>query len=149
VGRRSQRAYEQRAGIEAQHNFAVGERDSLAGAQQRAWQQGHALFRLKDYRGHQGRIGDDYLAWQIPNSYSGCHQQLPKGRQKRINRELADLFVKEMTGNGKIALEKRYYANGKLAAKAYNRCPQSELYWPGHKTAGGRHRVWRVMVGIE
>ena len=52
-----------------------------------------------------------------------------------------------MTGNDKTAFEKRYYANGKLAAKATNRCPQRELYWPGPETAGGRHRVWRVMIG--
>lgn len=147
VCRRSQRAYEQRAGIEVQHNFAIGELDSLAEAQQRAWQQGYALFKLKDYRGQQGRKGDDYLAWQIPNSYSGCQRQLPKGRQRRINRELADLFVREMTGNSKRAYEKRYFANGKLAAEIYNRDPRRDLYWPGPKTARGRHRVWRIMAG--
>lgn len=147
ASRRSQLAYEQRAGIKVQHNFAVGERDSLAQAQQRAWQRGHALFKLKDYHGQHGRKGDDYLAWQIPNSYSGCHRQLPKGRQRRINRELADLFVREMTGNSKQAYEKRYFANGKLAAEIYNRDPGRDLYWPGPKTTAGRHRVWQVIGG--
>ena len=149
VCRRSQRAYERRAGIKVQHNFAVGERDSPAGAQRRAWLQGHALFKLKDHRGQHGREGDVYLAWQLPNSYSGCHRQLPKGRQRRINRELADLFKKERTGNGKNAYDKRYYARGKLAAEGYNRDPHRDLYWPEQETTDGTHRVWRVLTGMD
>ena len=53
-----------------------------------------------------------------------------------------------MAGNSKRAYEKRYFANGKLAAEIYNRDPGRDLYWPGSKTTAGRHRVWQVMVEV-
>jgi hypothetical protein len=156
VSRRSQRAYEERAGVEGQYNFAVGEEVETAAAQERAWQEG-TVFRLKDYEGHQGQKGKTYLAWQLPNSYAGGHQQRPKGRQKRINRRLADLFMKGMTGNGEDGVDRRqsarydvrYYADGKRAVKGYNRHPQEDAYWPGGRASGGDFCVWQVLCGGE
>jgi hypothetical protein len=127
VSRRSQRAYEERAGIEVQHNFAVGGRVEAAAAQERAWQQGNATFQLKDYHGHQGKKGRTYLAWQLPNSYAGGHEPRPRGRQKRINQRLADLFMQGMTGNGEDLAEQRYYADGKRPEES---CALSrDQYW--------------------
>ncbi|MBP9503248.1 MAG: hypothetical protein KBF17_13895, partial [Candidatus Promineofilum sp.] len=37
---------------------------------------------------------------QLPNEYTGPHAVLPRGRMKRLNRALADLFHNGMTGNG-------------------------------------------------
>ena len=152
VGRSSQRAYEERVGIEVQANFAVGDLSTKENQENRAWVQGQALFELKDYRGQQGKKGKTYLAWQLPNTYLGQHRHRPRGRQKRINRELKDLVMKGMPGNvgGTIETykpEKVYYPNGKLAAKAYGRDPERELYWKRHRTGNGRFEVWQQLGG--
>lgn len=149
VGRSSQRVYEQQAGIQIQANFAVGELATKENGQNRAWVQGPSLFALKDYHGRQGKKGKTYLAWQLPNSYWGRHQQRPKGRQKRINRELQDLVMKGMPGNsertaGAQQLAKVYYPNGKLAARAYGRDPGRELYWQRQRTRNGRYVLWQA-----
>lgn len=152
VGRSSQRAYEGRVGVHVQANFAVGEVSSQEGREQRAWQQGAALFEIKDYRGQQGKRGKTYLAWQLPNSYAGQHQRRPKGRQKRINRQLKDLVTKGTPGNGEgtveaRVLEKRYYPNGKLAALAYGRDPDQPHYWRWQGTRHGRFVMWQQVGG--
>ena len=152
VGRSSQRAYESRANVKVQANFAVGELAQEENRENRAWVQGQALFELKDYRGEQGKKGKTYLAWQLPNSYTGQHQNCPKGRQKRINRTLKDLVMKGMPGNvggtvGTRRPEKLYYPNGKLAAKVHGRQPERELYWQQHRTGNGRFTVWQQLGG--
>ncbi len=150
VGRVSQRTYERSAGVKAQANFAVGDVAQEENRENRAWAQGRALFELKDYRGQQGKKGKTYLAWQLPNSYVGRLQKQPKGRQKRINRELNDLVMKGMPGNVAEAVDRRvpekvYYPNGKLAAQKYGRNPQQELYWQRHGTGNGRFTVWQQL----
>ena len=121
---RSQAAYERRAGIVSRANIALGERVSaLAPAgpaeQERAWQQGRALFRLRDHRGLYGRAGATYLAWRLPNAYGPARgqQPRPRGQQKRINRQLADLFTKGMTGNGATRIEKRFFGTAVAAVR--------------------------------
>jgi hypothetical protein len=156
VGASSQRAYEAQADVEIQENFAVGERATKENHENRAWTQGQAVFELKDYRGRQGKKGQTYLAWQLPNSYIGAHPHRPKGRQKRINRELKDLVMKGMPGNVEGTSETRkpekgfarklkkvFFPNGKLAARAYGRNPDQELYWRRHRTRNGRFELWQ------
>jgi hypothetical protein len=152
VGRSSQRSYEERVGIDVQANFAVGEVATKENQEKRAWAQGQALFELKDYRGQQGKKGKTYLAWQLPNTYHGQHRHRPRGRQKRINRKLKDLVMKGMPGNvgGTSETqkpEKIYYPNGKLAARAYGRDPERELYWKRHRARNGRFEVWQQLGG--
>ncbi|MFQ5433315.1 MAG: hypothetical protein ACE5FD_00405 [Anaerolineae bacterium] len=152
VGRSSQRAYEARAGLTVNANFAVGELVTEENQENRAWQQGQALFVLQDFCGQQGKKGKRYLAWQLPNTYIGQHRQTPKGRQRRINRELKDLVMKGMPGNvGRTnetqKPEKVYYPNGKLAAKAYGRDPEHELYWRRYRTGNGRFNLWQQLRG--
>jgi len=152
VGRSSQRNYEERIGVDVQANFAVGDLSTKENQEKRAWAKGQALFELKDYRGQQGRKGKTYLAWQLPNSYSGQHRHRPRGRQKRINRKLKDLVMKGMPGNvggtnGTRQPEKIYYPNGKLAAKAYGRDAERELYWKRHRTGNGRFDLWQQTGG--
>lgn len=146
VGRRSQRAYERRAGVKAQANFAVGDVATEENRQNRAWTQGRALFELVDCRGQQ-RKGRIYLAWQLPNSYIGQHSRRPKGRQKRINRELKDLVTEGMPGNVERTSEKCYFPNGKLAAIAYGRAPEQERYWRCCRTKNGRFVMWQQLGG--
>jgi hypothetical protein len=150
VGRSSQRVYEDKVGIAVQANFAVGEVSTKEKWEKRAWQQGRALFELKDYLGQQGKKGKTYLAWQLPNSYTGQHRHQPRGRQKRINRELKDLVMQGMPGNGEGTSEtqkpeKVYFPNGKLAAKAYGRHPERDLYWKRHRSGNGRFSVWQQL----
>ena len=174
VGQSSQRAYEARANVKVQANFAVGEVAKEENRENRAWTQGQALFELKDYRGEQGKKGKTYLAWQLPNRYIGQHQKRPRGRQKRINRKLKDLVMKGMPGNvGETSVaqksdtsmsskqdasaaekrEKIYFPNGKLAARAYGRggrgVRQREMYWSRHRTGNGRFVLWQQLGGSK
>lgn len=153
VGRSSQRTYETAVGLQVRANFAIGNQTTKEAQQQRAWQHGQALFEIKDFRGQQGKKGKTYLAWQLPNSYFGQHQYRPKGRQKRINRELRDLVMKGIPGNVGVVdescqfqIEKRYFPNGKLAARAYGRQATQTLYWHNHPTRGGQ-AVWQCLGG--
>jgi hypothetical protein len=150
VTAKTQRAYEQKANVYAEPNFAVGAPYSPERAEEAAWQKGTASFRLVDVAGKQGRPGAAYIAWQLPNSYSGPHVPLGRGRQKRMNRQLADLLLKGMTGNGREAVDaydcrtKRYFRNGRLAAQAFSRsAQQGEVYWTA--VVPGQTRLWHVL----
>lgn len=148
VGRRSQIQYEQQVGLDVQYNFAVGAPVSAKrDVEERVWRNGQATFVLQDDQGQQGPPGRAYIAWQLPNTYGGCHRQCRKGRQRRINRELGGLVVKGGPGNGEEAVEKRYFPNGKLAAAAATRHPQRDLYWRRHRVRNGRYDVWQAMRG--
>jgi hypothetical protein len=162
VGASSQRAYEARAGVQVQTNYAVGEVATKEATENRAWRHGRALFELKDHRGRQGRAGQSYLAWQLPNSYIGAHARQPKGQQKLINRKLRDLVIKGTPGNGERTvnpravdaavaatapaaskLAKRYYPNGKLAARAAGRDVERQRYWREPYSRTGRQAIWQ------
>ncbi|MBP9503080.1 MAG: hypothetical protein KBF17_13045, partial [Candidatus Promineofilum sp.] len=96
----SQRNYERRADVGRHSAIAIGPPVKAADEHEMAWRRGRALFHLHDRPGKFGRPGTTYLAWQLPNEYTGPHAVLPRGRMKRLNRALADLFHNGMTGNG-------------------------------------------------
>jgi hypothetical protein len=151
VGRSSQRSYERQARIAVSSNFAVGETASDKYREERAWQKGTAVFTLTDHQGQQGPAGRPYLAWQLPNSYAGRHQQRPKGRQRRINRQLKDLVMQGMPGNVDRAMaasqmatrlgNRIFHRNGGEAAKAHGRRAAQDHYWP----SGQRVNLWHVI----
>lgn len=155
--RRTQRLYEKRSGVKSQRNYAVGLPHSTAEEQNLAWQHGRAVFRFNDHKGVIGPAGQDYLARQLPNSYDGPHEVQPKGYQRRINRQLADLLNEGITGNGerktaectKTASRIRvFYHNGSKAAEVYNRSPHQDLHWKsrvGHR----RFRIWHTLPALE
>lgn len=154
VGRSSQRAYEERVGLQIQANFAVGNLSTKENQEGVAWARGQAFFELKDYHGQQGQEGRTYLAWQLPNSYAGQHSHWSKGRQKRINRQLQDLVMQGMPGNDGGGAErrgpvraKRYFANGRLADKGLSRRgsgSQGDCYWRGRRSRDGRCALWHT-----
>ena len=149
VHQRTQRIYERKTDTRARRNFAVGPQASQTAGQQMAWRHGGAVFQFADPVGRHGRKGDAYLAWQLPNHYVGPHAIRPRGRMKRINQELADLFNQGMTGNGESKVEgdylpRRFYGNGRLAAQAYNRAGARDIYWK-HTTGNGRYQLWYVL----
>ena len=99
ISPRTQRSYERKARVKSHKNYAIGSKETFESAENAAWHHGTAAFPFTDHLGKHGRPGTSYLAWQLPNHYFGPHQQACRGQQKRINRELADLFMKGMTGN--------------------------------------------------
>lgn len=142
---RTQRRYERRLRLRRQVHFALGEQVTPIKREEAAWQHGPALFLFTDFIGRQGAPGKTYLAWQLPNSYVGPHQPQPRGRQRRINRELADLWTQGTMGNdkqtdptGPRTRRRLYYRNGKQAAQAADK---RRVYWP-HTAGKGRFGLW-------
>lgn len=149
---RTQRRYEHKARVKRQAQFAIGAAATQENRQERSWTQGRATFEFKDFKGQQGRRGQSYVAWQLPNSYGGPHAHQPKGRQKRINRTLTDLFMQGMTGNGqRTRITRRFFDNGRSAAKSYLRNPKQDHYWRGagngrcDNAQPKRYQLWQVM----
>ncbi len=114
ISPRTQRSYERKARVKSHKNYAIGKKESAENAKEAAWQHGLATFSLTDHLGKNGRSRATYLAWQLPNHYFGPHQPACRGQQKRINRELADLFMKGMTGNDNESVD----GNNNLTAEA-------------------------------
>jgi len=152
VPERTQRLYEQKAGVTVQPNFAVGSRYSTEQAQERSWRHGRALFEFIDHHGKQGPAGGRYVAWRLPNSYEGNHKPCPRGRQKKINQQI-DLVNLGAQGNDLLdepsisPRQRLYHQSGQGAGKAYNRDGTVDAYWsPGR----GRSRtcptsLWQVI----
>jgi hypothetical protein len=155
ISRQTQSLYERRARVRCSSNFAVGGHYNTVNRQNSAWRHGRATFRFRDETGRLGRKGAEYTAWQLPNSYVGPHERRPKGQQKRINRELADLFMKGITGNGKDSkgaeqlASCRFFDKATTAAASYNLSPGQELYWPSQFGRPNRYRIWHCLAGSK
>jgi len=144
---RTQLEYDRVARVIRTRHFAVGDRYTAAAFQERAWGHGRAVFRFEDARGRQGGPGGKYVAWTLPNSYRADYPRRSGGNRKRLNRKLADLLPKGTAGNDGPAMEKRFFPNAALAARRYNRHPESDAYW---RTEGGTRAgdgLWCVLAG--
>lgn len=147
IPERGQRHYCRIAKISRQTNIAIGNKKNPEEVETQAWQRGQALFNFTDHQGRQGRKGASYIAWQLPNSYTGPHQQAPKGRMRKINRKLKDLVNQETQGNGGGTIGKRYFANGKAAVRELSRQQKGETYWPMLSLSHHRH-IWAVFTYV-
>jgi hypothetical protein len=135
----TQRSYEKRAGVRPQANFALGELATPENQEEAAWQQGHAFFPFNDKDGQHGRANSTYLAWQLPNDYTGPHQRQSKRHHKRLNRKLADLRQQGTAGNG--LFRKQYFGNGCDAIKGQK---GGAVYWRGRgRQKGGQ--IWYLL----
>lgn len=143
IPERTQRHYCKVAGIRRQTNIAIGNKKNPEEVEKQAWQRGRATFEFVDHHGRQGRKGTSYIAWHLPNSYTGPHQQSPKGRMRKINRKLKDLVTKGAQGNGGETVEKMYFANGKEAAKVFSRGMELNSYWP-LMLGARRYGLWAI-----
>jgi len=143
-----QRGYERRVGVLVSQNYVIGEQANRSGQEERLWQSGGGAFEFVDFRGGQGKPGVDYMAWQLPNSYTALLPHRPKGRQKRINRKLTDLFMQGMTGNTQSVIEKRYFGDGAGAVRAVGKRSHAgdEVFLVQHGTGNGRLRMWHAVV---
>ena len=157
VSRQTQAHYERRANVRSSANFAVGGKFNAVNHQNSAWRHGRAAFRFRDEAGRLGQKGNEYVAWQLPNNYVGPHERRPKGQQKRINRELVDLFMKGMTGNDKHSKSSkktafaygRYFDRASTAAASYNVCPSRDHYWRSQLGEPNRYRIWHCLAGLD
>lgn len=146
VDERTQKAYEQRVKISATANFCIGQRLDAETAQDQAWRnRGKGAFELTDKKGRQGKPGEKYLAWQLPNSYQGKHETLPRGKQRRVNRELKVLLNQTAAGNSSVSADhpRRYYPNGGDAAKQHSRTRDPVLW---RRAPGQRTTVWHELA---
>lgn len=139
----TQRSYEKRVGVRPQANFALGELATPENQEEAAWQQGHAFFPFNDKNGQHGRTNSTYLAWQLPNDYTGPHQRQSKRRHKRLNRKLADLRQQGTVGNGPF--RKQYFGNGCDAIKEQK---GQDVYWRGRKQNRGG-QIWYLLGQSE
>lgn len=129
--RQTQRLYEAKTGIQSRVNIALGQRLNAVAQEETGWQQGNAAFVLRDTKGKHGPKNTDYLAWRLPNSYQGPHETARKRRQKRLNRQLADLLTDGTTGNGRC--QRRYGVPGKQ---------RHTRYWAAPATNSQTTHIW-------
>ena len=144
---RTQRAYDHIAQVNREHNMAIGPRYNKISAENQGWIRGRGMFRFVDSQGQQGAPKREYVAWHLPNSYTGPHSIRCKGRQKRINRRLTDLVHKGMRGNRPEQVEKLFWPNGATAGRAYNRNGENDAYWPQSRAGRDACLLWRVLEG--
>ena len=146
----TQRLYEARLGLAVQSNIAVGEPYNQTNVQNRAWAQG-GVFDFIDHHGRQGPAKRHYVAWHLPNSYTGCHTIAPRGRMRKINRTLADtdLVDRRAQGNGSGGRSGRlFHPDGKAAGKAYGRDARRDAYWYRERGRKQTEGVWLVLPAV-
>ena len=144
---RTQRAYDIVSSTKRERNMAIGPRYNRTAAEEQAWQRGRGVFRFVDSQGQQGAPKREYVAWHLPNSYTGPHSTRCQGRQKRINRRLTDLVREGMRGNSPEQVEKLFWPNGATAGRAYNRNGENDAYWPQNRADHKPYLLWRVLAG--
>ncbi len=144
VPERTQRAYCKTANVVCKRNIAIGESSTEEAFKKNAWRYGQ-VFEFVDHHGQHGQVGRAYIAWQMPNSYTGTHQKTAKGRMRKINRKLKDLVTLGAQGNSGGNVDKLYYANGGEAGRAFNRNADKDAYWPLHVSGQRRQAdLWSV-----
>ncbi len=144
VSPRTQQSYEKKAVVAVRRNLAGGLPVGAVCVQEQAWRHGMALFPFTDFRGKQGKAGQTYHAWQLPNTHFGPHAHLGRGRGRHHNRQPADPRHKGDAGNGqRVERVWRYFGNGAEAGKEWGRCGRGQVYWPGKKGRGVV--LWWVM----
>ena len=129
ITERTQRHYCCVAKIRRQANIAIGRKSTPEEVEKQSWHRGRAIFQFTDHQGQHGCKGCKYVAWHLPNSYIGPHQQTANGRIRKINQKLSDLVKIGTQGNEQKEVEKLYHANGSKATQALNRCVNIDIYW--------------------
>ena len=144
---RMQCLYEKITGTGKQRNIAIGERHTEASVQTRAWTQGGAIFDFIDHHGRQGPAKRHYIAWHLPNSYTGCHEKLQKGRQRKINKRI-DLVNIRARGNsvGVDQIKRVFHDGASEAAKAYGRDSEKDAYWYSESGRRKRKGLWYALA---
>ncbi len=124
----TQRRYMIAAGVKAERQIAVsGANCDQANIQELTYRHGQT-FEFRDYKGQQGKRGAVTVAWNLPNIYKPSYQRASSGRLKKLNRVI-DLVLIGARGNGQ-KVEQIFHSKASQAAKAFNRDPQNDAYFP-------------------
>lgn len=123
----SQRAYDKIAATQAKLNYAIDDTAPYDETKQDLmYKRWGGVFRFYDFNGkYTGKRGA-YSAWRMPNSYQASLATLPKGRQKKHNRQI-NLVINGTRGNSRKVV-RIYHLDGSEAGKAYNRHPDLDHY---------------------
>lgn len=144
IPERTQRLYEKQTKTKVKANLAIGAAYTPENLEQQAWQRGGAVFKFLDKNGRFGSKQKTYLAWQLPNSYIGPHEQAAYGQQKQINHQLTDLVHKGAQGNGERKIERCYFDNGKDAAMVRQQKNETVTYWPEGEASS--YSLWHLFL---
>jgi hypothetical protein len=144
LAERTQRHYGRVARVKRQQNIAIGGKYNQEAAQECAWRRGRAVFEFYD---SQKRREGAYLAWHLPSTYRGPHQQAGRSRQRKINRTLKDLVANVAQGNSSKVVERRYVNNGRAAVETQQHNRYLTIYWQGRGEAG-RACLWYLLPAV-
>jgi hypothetical protein len=126
---RTQRRYCKAAGVDVSKNIAIGPRwENTEQVQECAWEHKSA-FEFNDSQGQQGRKGQSYVAWPLPNSYSR-ERRGGKGLSKKRRLNLAMKVLRNkygILGNSLASLSRRFFHNGKQVSRAIS--DSNEIYF--------------------
>jgi hypothetical protein len=139
---RTQRHYNQVAGVRRQKNLLIGERATEERTEEEVWRHGHNSFVFVDYQGQRGRPGGCYQARRLPDSYQRRHKLASNGRRRKIDKQLNSLVNHEERGTPFNRFARLYFANGQDAAKAAGRQPGRGVFWPEQGGEAGPWSVW-------
>ncbi len=105
IKERTQRNYEENAGIETRKNIAIlMQSHNEAETEELAWKLRHKIFRFTDYQGKQGRAGETYIARTLPNSYhSTAKIETSRNKAKRLNKAMNKHSIQ-----GRMSMYQRY-----------------------------------------
>ena len=152
---RIQQRYDKIARVKSRRNFGVGDVVTEETKRNAAWKHGQAVFQVSDKEGKQGKSGQQFLAWQLPNSYVGPHKVASGNQRKRVNKKLTDLLHQGTVGNGQfentdaglleIISERRYCENGRFAAQAYKKNRSADIYWVSQQPSRSQAHFWHYL----
>jgi hypothetical protein len=147
VPERTQRHYDQAAGVKRQTNYSVGKRATAHNVQDGAWRDGRSQFELRDYLGKQGPEGAVYIATRRPNSYES---ELPiSGPGHNVRRRLNKGLGTAGANGGRPmpkTVERLYHETAKAAVKTFNRNPDQPVYHKADDVAlTGEKSLWYTL----
>ena len=154
VNERTQSIYEHIAGIDSTRCIALGNRYSDEDRREQAWNRQNKTFIFVDHQGKQGRAGEKYTAWHLPNRYQSHIETARFGRKRRINQQLRDkpILVKYQGRGNKFGVMQQtvnttsvFYQNGSKAVKALRHTSAKEIYWIRQQT--GACVLWNPLEG--
>ncbi len=152
---RIQQRYDKIARVKSYRNFGIGGVVTEEAKRNAAWKHGQAVFQISDKERKQGKSGQQFLAWQLPNSYVGPHKVASGNQRKRVNKKLTDLLHQGTVGNGQFEnadagllefiSERCYCENGRFAAQAYKKNRSADIYWINQQKSRSQAHFWHLL----
>jgi hypothetical protein len=143
----TQRTYDKTAKIKRVKNIRILNECDPKGPQSAAWdalQQHGNTFLFTDHVGQLGKPGTTYTAANMPSTYSTKLKTLPRGRTRKINRQLR-LVTSWAQGNEGADFARTYHDNEAAAWDARGKHPHQAHYykrrWVYLVTAGTRSKI--------